>query len=175
MSWLKRLFGSNSGSAKPNSEGQSAPTLEEMNRVIPAFGLLMEKAAAHGTYGQAVFDEATLPAPKARLEFIIFCAIGIAPDDRQAQQLVAGLLHLADYQPGVGPTPVTQFPRLPDPETLTSPEAIRASAAAMSNHSATSRYSSFAEVVERDLLRLKGLADKALVARATRNTQRSVP
>jgi len=165
MNWLKRLFGVGSPESETATSQPAPPTVEEMNRVMPAYGQLMEK---HAAFVGAVFDETMLPVPKARLEFIIFCAIGVPEDEHQAQQVAAGLLQLADYQPNVGPEPVTQLPSLPHPASLTTPEAIRAAAEAVSAHGRASRYSEFEARVKHDLDRLKGLADKALAVRAAR-------
>jgi hypothetical protein len=167
MSWLKRLFGGVSGAPQPAAVQQAPPTAEEINQVVPAFGDLMARHAAYGAFGGAVFDEATLPVAKARLEFLLFCAIGIVNDEQQVNHMAAGLLHLADYQSGVGPVPVTLLPSLPDPTKLTDPDAVRAAAEAFSKHSTASRYVEFEARVQHDLVRLKTLADKALAIRAT--------
>ncbi|MBU8545757.1 MULTISPECIES: hypothetical protein [Roseomonadaceae] len=170
MSWLKRLLGAPQTPTQPASTTPELPTAEEMNFVIPAFGQLMERNA--GQLG-TVFDEAMLPKSKARLEFVLFCAIGVVESEDEAQQLAAGLLHIADYQPNVGTVPVTQLPALPTLGSPSSPEAIRAAAEAVSAHAVTSRYSAFEMRVQQDLERLNGMADKALAARAARLKHRS--
>ncbi len=168
MSWLKRLLGDGSSKPKPASTEQAIPTMEELNRLIPAFGQLMERNAA---YGVAIFDETMLPAPKSRLEFVIFCAVGIIEDNDQAEQVAAGLLHLADYQPNVGPVPITLMPLLPDLTSMRNPDEVRSAAEAITNHGKASRYAVFEAQVQQDLVRLSALADKARSARANRRKQ----
>lgn len=167
MSWLKRLFGSAVVTKEPApiAHGERLPTIEEMNRIIPAMGALMEK---HAGFGIAVFDEGLLPASKGRVEFVLFCAIGITKDEQQARMLSAAMLHLADYQPTVGPKPIAQLPALPDPGSMTSPEAIKAAAEAILSHSNTSAYALFEGRIQQELARLRSLADKALAERAKR-------
>ena len=165
MSWLSRLFGAGSGKTNQLDAEPPAPTLDEMNRLIPAFGRLMEKNA---TFATTVYDEAILPAPKARLELVLICAIGLTEDDRLVENIACALLHLSDYQASVGPVPAKLLPDFPATPELASLDAARAAAEAFAAHKKTSRYPEFEARVQHDLLRLKSLVDRALAVRAAR-------
>jgi len=75
--------------------------------VIGRYAELMEKHG--GTY----MDESWLPLDKPGMKTILKLALTIEKDEKNIDWLKAGWLLLADFQPGIGETPVT-MPELPE-------------------------------------------------------------
>lgn len=169
MGWLQKLFGKRSEKPKCTEADLSAPTADELARVIPAFGRVLER---HASYGMAVFDVTTLPVPKARLEAVLLCAIGIVEDEQQARQIAAAMVSLADYQVNVRPSPFTMVPELPRLGPEASPDAVKANAAAVVHHSSTGRYHQFRPLIEADQVRLRRMIDRAMTMREAHKSKR---
>ncbi len=158
MNFFRKLFGAGGGVQESSRPGTPV-TVDEINRVLPALGTLIER---HADYGIAVFDEAALPGRKSRLEKVLLTALARAGDDAQVSVLSVALVSLAQYQPNVGPEPVTMLPVLPDPSPLPDSKDISALARLVAAHAESSRYDAFKPAIATDEARLGELADAAV-------------
>jgi len=158
MSWLTKLFGGGSGSKLDNPAPGKPVTSDEIRQLVAEYGILMER---HASFGVAVSDEDTLPAPKMRLEKVLRAEVAMSVNESQVNVLAPALVTLAQYQPQVGDVSVTLLPQIPDLSALSNPADLKPLARSFTAHSESSRYESFRSQVDGDERRLKAVVEEA--------------
>lgn len=89
------------------STDDAAELVKAIPRVLGRYAELMEKHG--GTY----MDESWLPLDKPGMKSMLKLALASEKDEKHREWLKAGWLMLADFQPGIGQTPL-KMPELPE-------------------------------------------------------------
>ena len=122
----------------------------ESRNKIADFGALMEREPLALT---DIADVGRLPHPKDDLVAAFRLVLLLTKDQSQRNQLHAGALCLAHYQPDVGPSVLKQM-HLPSPDALQrmTPEELAASV--LEGSANTGKWKQFNELVDRDIARI---------------------
>jgi hypothetical protein len=91
-------------------EARAAVALSDATAIVRKFGVLMEATSgAPGAGSLAVFDVALLPFPKETIKGALLLCYAATPDKSQRAALGGAMVWLCQFQPNVGPAPLTTF------------------------------------------------------------------